>query len=1145
MKNISQFLSSMAVICLVAGLFGTHLNAQENLSWHEKVIHVKLTEVAQAQLLFEESGGLALTGIESLDALYNQLQVTEMEQAIRTDPRFAQRHAQFGLNRWFRLRYEGNFTEAEAAAMFSENELIEVAERRYKYTMPEVVKAPLENIESGVNGTNDPLIGVQWALHNTGQQNGTPGADINIFTAWGITTGNPDVIVMVIDSGIDVNHPDLAGNLWVNPNPGSENGYDGDIHGWNFFTNTNQIQDQSGHGTHVSGSIAAITNNEIGIAGVAGGFGELPGVRIMTANVNNPATGLFEGNIPEAFVYASDNGAVIVNNSWGGGGFSQLILDAVNYFIETAGYDADGSADGPIQGGVVVFSAGNGNTNLPLFPLSDITDVLAVASTDRNDVRSSFSHYGGWVHVSAPGSDIVSTHLNGSYMGLSGTSMAAPHISGVAALIASHLPGLTYSEVKARIMSGVDNISDSNPDYIGMLGGRINALSALIMENNDIPPMAIHDLQTTGHISEDHVFMQFTVPETGGTIGKAYAYDIRISEQPISADNFNEAQKINESPHPWFPGMIQQFRISGLVAQSTYYVAMTTRDAFGNISEISNIVSFTTDGSPVLQLSEEVVFAELRFGETSIQTTEITNTGEGKLFFSFPFYYQESLSVTDAQSPLRSFAEESTVPAIFSDPLARSVITNYRKGSGSSLNGAEQSVLEAYLKMVYASASHAGGINQSSFSSSITFQNLQVMSYQLIRVAEGIYFGDLVEVIPDFVLNGNNSGSFYASDLALIFVDPNSTGGNPFLLQIGGYAAFAPTVIPWQTGDSEVIGTRVTGSIPIDFSFPVDGLDVYLVNSYFAGSGLSAVWSGDIELVGVNEQPRFITAVTPASGSLLPGETAEITLTMKANSTGNLENAVALRSNHLAAPVRFIMAELNVSKNISWVNLAGPAGHTMTAGDSVYITAYVFAEGITDTEEADTEIVFYTGFHHENTDPATWPEEAWAEGTFDEAISGTHRYSVTTGSHLPQGTWYYATRFNYLNEGFTYGGYSENGGGIWDGESNKSGILNILQDVSTPAEPELPRNMILSQNYPNPFNPNTIIRFGLPAQTDVRLDVYNINGQRVVTLVNGTMSAGYHTVTFSAGNLSSGVYMYRLFSRETGDVFVRKMTLIK
>lgn len=736
--------------------------AQEDIRWHENVINIKISESAMDELTIQKSGELTLTGIQSLDEIHKTYGVIEMRQAIRTDPRFTERHAAYGLNRWFEIRYTSDIDEAEFANMFKSNPSIEIAERKYMYTFPDIEVTPVHTSTSSSQGSNDPHLELQWGLHNTGQDGGTPGADINMFPAWDVTTGNEDVIVLVIDSGIDLEHPDLIPSLWVNPNPGPENGFDGDIHGWNFGTGTGDVQDTGWHGTHVSGTIAAATNNEIGVAGVAGGFGDLPGARIMTA-IGGP-------NIPAAFVYGSDNGAVISNNSWSMGVTSALLFDAITYFKETAGFDADGQPNGPIQGGVVVFSAGNTNNDIQNNPSVQFIDVVNVGSTNRNDLKSSFSNYGSWVNVSAPGSEIISTIPHGFlpntiYGTAGGTSMAAPHVAGVAALIASHTPGLTSAEVRGRLATGVDNINEFNPDYSGLIGGRINALKALLMEDSEEPPSAITDMTTTGHIAEDHVWLQLTVPDVGGDVDKPFSYDIRLSEQIITADNFYDAERVNEKTNPWFSGMAQTIIIEGLQAETTYFMAIKSRDAFGNISEISNVVEFTTDGSPAIMATETEFVFDLNFGETATKTTNIHNTGEGTLFFSFPFSYQnDGLKSINTNSPLVTNFSNLQKNDKLMGPAARNAIYKYRNGVRSGFSKKEQKVVEFYERSTSQSIQNHSNDNPFDFSTTIDFEDLTLDGFEGILVSEGDYTGELTEVIPDFVLEVNGS-DFWASEI--------------------------------------------------------------------------------------------------------------------------------------------------------------------------------------------------------------------------------------------------------------------------------------------------------------------------------------------------------------------------------------------
>lgn len=1140
MKSNGYTLISACIAIFIIGFWPLVLSAQDDVRWHENVVQVKISESALSKLELHKTDGLTLTGIKSLDDINRLAGVTEITQIIRTDPRFAARHAKYGLNRWFEFRYTSNKSELDVIEMFKTNPNVEVAERKYMYKLPEVEVKPIQPKLSPLEGSNDPFLHLQWALYNYGQQDGTPGADINMFPAWDITTGSSDVIVKVIDTGIDINHLDLVSNLWINPYPGPENGYDGDVHGWNFSTNTGDVQDSGVHGTHVSGTIAASTNNEIGVAGVAGGFGDIPGVRIMTANVSNPVNGFWDGNIPEAFVYGSDNGAVISNNSWTGPAH-QLLTDAINYFIDTAGYDAEGNPVGPIQGGVVIFAAGNGNNDVHPGPSNAVPRVITVGSTDRNDLRSSFSNYGDWISVSAPGSQIASTFPNNQYAYLWGTSMAAPHVAGVAALIASYMPGLTNDEVRARIIAGVDNINDQNPDYVGLLGGRINAFKALLMSDPRTPPTTITDLETVGHIAEDHVWLQLTVPDVGGEFDKPYRYDIRLSEQLISVDNFHAALKVNELTSPLFSGMTQAIKIGGLTPQTTYYVAIKTSDAFGNESEISNIVSFTTDGSPRILLSDFEFVYELNFGEITTQTTEIQNTGEGTLFFSFPFHFQKSSPIKVAISPLSSQFYQYNKSEKLNSSLARNAIKKFRSENYTEFNKAEESVVSYYNKYTTRPANGLSSGSSNEISSKIEFEELTLEGQTGLIVAEDLYSGLLTEIVPDFILE-ENGADFWASDLALVFISRDT---NMPVLQIGGYNVYAPIIYPWLNGDSEDEGTPVNEPIILEEGFDVSNMDAHLVNSYSPGFSATATWSGKITLIGVTEDDLFITEITPASGSLLPGESVEITFTIDASVTGNNANITVLRSNDLSNRNLLINSFLNVARVITWANLEGPAIHSMDLGETFEIHGQVFAELFTHQVNPSSEIIYQVGFHDTDSDPATWPDDAWVDGSFYELAEENHLYMASTGDHLTEGIWFYATRFNFMSEGFTYGGYSESGGGIWDGIENISGELTVQTTVSTGYEPDLPQTVVLDQNYPNPFNPTTQIRFGLPETADVRLEVYNITGQRVATLVNGKKSAGYHTVTFNALNLSSGVYLYRLSTNASNTVSIQKMTLIK
>ena len=314
---------------------------------------------------------------------------------------------------------------------------------------------------------NDQLFILQDALNNTGQTGGTPDADIDAPEAWDITTGNSDVVVAVIDTGIDYDHPDLAANIWINPGeiPGNgmdddSNGYVDDVHGWNFVKNNKNPDDDHGHGTHVAGIIGAVGNNSIGVAGVAWN------VKLMPLKVLDRRGRGFTSDVIEAINYAAHR-ADVINLSLGSNNFSQGMKDAI----------ANASA-------LVVAAAGNdGNNNdeTPSYPASyDLDNIIAVAATNHKDKLTGFSNYGATsVDLAAPGNLIASTYRGGRYAYMSGTSMATPHVSGGAALVMAAFPELNVDQdqVKDQILGGVDPIPSLQG--ITVTGGRLNAFNSL------------------------------------------------------------------------------------------------------------------------------------------------------------------------------------------------------------------------------------------------------------------------------------------------------------------------------------------------------------------------------------------------------------------------------------------------------------------------------------------------------------------------------------------------------------------------------------------------------------------------------------------------------------------------------------------
>jgi subtilisin family serine protease len=318
---------------------------------------------------------------------------------------------------------------------------------------------------------DDPLLSYEWGL-----------TAIRAPDAWDVTTGSPQVTVAVVDTGIDASHPDLSPNLWTNPGESGagreSNGLDDDgdgriddVHGWDFVDGDAQPQDGNGHGTHVSGTIAARGDNGTGVAGVTWSTTIMP-LRVL----GNDGSG-FVSDVLTAYAYAARRGARVVNASLGGGSYSRAEHDALAAAPDT----------------LFVVAAGNDGADddaTPEYPCDyDLANVVCVAASDRDDMLASFSNYGATnVDLAAPGVDIASTWPGGRFVLLDGTSMATPHVSGAAALLLAHDGGLTVAGLRAALLSSAHPV----PALAGLLatGGRLDAAAALSVPHAPPEPPA-------------------------------------------------------------------------------------------------------------------------------------------------------------------------------------------------------------------------------------------------------------------------------------------------------------------------------------------------------------------------------------------------------------------------------------------------------------------------------------------------------------------------------------------------------------------------------------------------------------------------------------------------------------------------------
>ena len=519
----------------------------------EGVIRMKLDrETAEALNVIRTRSGRVLTGNISFDELCERYNVTGMERLF-ADNGCAERTRKAGLDLWYIIRFEGSAEQvAEDFGEIAGVNHVEIPRRITKVGgMSRKSGTPWRKLMALPKAApsnypfNDPLFGGQWPLYNDGtiNANAQAGADINVLPAWEKTAGRSDVIVAVVDEGVEYTHPDLAGNMWSGI-------------GKNFCDRDNDdITWGEGHGTHVAGTIAAVSNNGIGISGIAGGTGGGNGAKIMSCEIFHPTDGHYDANsnaTADAIKYAADNGAVICQNSWGyaAGALSydqwssadRATKEAIDYFIRYAGMSPDGETQtGPMAGGVVIFAAGNEYSRLASYPAA-YDACISVASISCTYEAAWYTNYGSTVDICAPGGgdeanfvnlisydegynlstiptnlqngdSFVYTYANGEtetktidyvsstvgYGYMMGTSMACPHVSGVAALIVSQFgaPGFTNEQLKEKLFSTARDIDSyqgtiynswDRGTYAGKIGKLVDA--GAVLDSGEVPPVS-------------------------------------------------------------------------------------------------------------------------------------------------------------------------------------------------------------------------------------------------------------------------------------------------------------------------------------------------------------------------------------------------------------------------------------------------------------------------------------------------------------------------------------------------------------------------------------------------------------------------------------------------------------------------------
>ncbi len=1073
---------------------------------------VVMKDILPLTNLKKSSSGNINLGISSLDAISNKFAVSKFVRQFQGSEKSTMRGAS-ELSKYFKVKINDG-TLDDAVAAYGADPMVDHVEKigmHLMYATPN-------------DGYYDPH---QW-YHNQ-----TSDHDIDSPEAWDIQTGNSSIIIAILDSGTRYYHPDLGGvnaspsnpeasrgNMWINDaelngSAGVDddgNGYVDDWIGYDFIDGVsncwsgedcddkdNDPRDFNGHGTHTAGIMGMITNDGYGMAGVAGGWGNGSqaeygnGVKIMPCRMGYSYNYLFQeygvvmmDAAAEAFYYAADNGARVASCSWGSSN-SGGIAAAADYFIN--------------NGGLIFVASGNDGTEDPGY-LNSRSDCISVSATDENDAAASFTTYGTWVDISAPGVGIYSTYHDHSdaatnyWASMDGTSMACPMAAAVGAMIWSQNPSWTNSQVEDQLYASADNIDAYlSSKYIGKMGaGRINLYNAV---NTGPPPPPVADFSGSPTSGTEPLTVNFTDISTGSIDTWSWTFgDGGTSTAQNPSYTYNSAGTYTVSLTVTGPG-------GNDTNTKTNYITVDPCT-----SPTAGFVGSPTSGDYNLQVN----FTDQSSGATSYSW----NFGDGATStaaspshtYTAAGTYTVTQTVTNAcgndqmvRTDYITVTEPNPVGSVYalSDiPVAGTVNGDYTNTQSS--NGSYESITERESggkpDNGYSYQEHKWDFSVPS-SSALTFylegyrpDNSDGDNFTFAYSTDNNNFTNLVTVnsateqVYSASIPSSVSGTVYirvvdtdqstgARSLDAVFIDEMyieyssvpvapvanfsglpTTGNAPLNVNFTDLSTGTPTSWAWTFGD----GGTSTAQNP---SYIYNSVGIYTVT-------LTATNSTGSDIA---TKTNYITVTEPGSNSSHVAAISVGRIRVGANTKGTCIVTIQDQAN---AP----LANATV-----YVDYDGPNSGSLN--------------GVTG---ADGTVSF-------ESSPFKKPVGEWCFEVTN-VTSGTHTYDAASNA---------VTR------------------------ACESGP--VFKEVNGAVASLIPDPYGLHQNYPNPFNPATEISYSLPKAGHVNISVYNIMGQKVAELVNNNLTAGIHSVEWDASAMSSGIYLYRIEAEEFSDT--KKMLLIK
>jgi parallel beta-helix repeat protein len=603
---------------------------------------------------------------------------------------------------------------------------------------------------------NDPYFDIQWALNQSND------CDIDAPDAWNISTGSSDIVIAVIDTGVDWEHEDLADNIWVNTaetvngEDTDANSYIDDIIGWDFYNGDNNPRDDHGHGTHCAGIIGAVGNNSTGISGVCWNISIMPLKALSSYGSGNA------DDLSEAIYYATNNGANIISMSWGGYYESLTIKSAIEYAYS--------------NNVVLVAAAGNDNINSNTYPAA-YDQVISVAATDKSHAKAYFSNWGSWIDIAAPGVDIWSTLPYNEYENYSGTSMSCPFVAGIAGLILSKNSSLSNIQIKNILKTSANLINPMTSDhYIGM--GCVNAYNALL---NDTIPLAIINTSIKNSELCGNVYINGTA---NGSSFKNYSVYFGRGFYPN-----NWAQIISNNESKVNDGNLAIWNTSELSDDGCY----TIRLVVNSTHNFPSIDSFPVKVNNI-QDTLYVGGLDLDNNYTTIQSA-VNDAGNGDKVFIYNGRYNESV-IVNSDIEIIGESNKDSIIGNFSTDYAFWIDSNRCNISNLCIQDAE-------IGLVYTSNNNS--LVQNNFFNN-TFLSMLIIGSNT-TISHNTYVNNAIGIFGEYLNYSDiDNNDFYNNDISIGIILSQSNQIRNNSIEAGSYVG----VLFFQSCNNTIYNNSVT-----------------------------------------------------------------------------------------------------------------------------------------------------------------------------------------------------------------------------------------------------------------------------------------------------------------------------------------------